>query len=644
MLRWLILSTLFVTNVLASLLSQELEDNDLWRRGRPSSVTTPTVYDSECVKDILILWDNSQSVGISSFQNSVVPFLKKLVNSAKLNVGTEGTHIGIITFSSEENTKTLLKIGEKTTPEELTSFLDSLDYDELMGERTYTGKAFQIANSTFNLASPLNHRPAIADVILLFTDGEPRARTHKQVAEQQNLADACSASLKTDKDVKIIGLAIGTEKVLARFRPYVKMWSSEGSLFTADVRELDNVLDQLVADTCKPAGDCGCDEIILDTTYTKTGGMVAVDWLQPTFTCTKNKPSYDVTITPKGTKPGITLFGKGKHTVTYRFTYSDAGRTRTLDCPVSITVAECGCESEQNTIEGVIGPNENTGLVQWNVPAPSCEARLIRPQLGGATVDMRRFGRGQHRVQYVYEHRNRGNTFQLTCDVNIRMEDCKCPVQRETVEGVIGPRQTTGVAKWKIPVPSCSAKLIKPRIFGTAPVFDTKRFREGDHREEYVYQHANGLQFTCGVNIKMTACRCPPTQTIGGKVTPGNRRGYVSWVKPMPQPCAVTEDRRNPRSTRGSFSVGQHKLTYRYTYAKNSLHSFDLECQVNIIIKGEFCGRTTYDPATYVCCCGKIHKKTAGYKCCGLEYYNTNMEQCCNPERAVLVLSEEQCP
>ena len=89
---------------------------------------------------------------------------------------------------------------------------------------------------------------------------------------------------------------------------------------------------------------------------------------------------------------------------------------------LSLLILECGCPSEQNTVEGVIGPNEITGLVQWNVPVPSCEARLIRPQLGGATVDERHFGRGQHTVQYVYEHRNSRNTFQLTCDVKIRME------------------------------------------------------------------------------------------------------------------------------------------------------------------------------------------------------------------------------
>ena len=107
---------------------------------------------------------------------------------------------------------------------------------------------------TFNKPSPLNHRPSIADVILIFTDGEPRARTRRLMAQQQQLADVCSASLKNDKDVKIIGLAMGKDRVLAQFLPHIEKWSTEGSLFTAEVSDLDNVLDQLVADTCKPAG------------------------------------------------------------------------------------------------------------------------------------------------------------------------------------------------------------------------------------------------------------------------------------------------------------------------------------------------------------------------------------------------------
>ena len=61
-------------------------------------------------------------------------------------MGEQGTQFGFITFSSKEQTKTLLNIGEKKTPAELEAWLDSLDYDDLKGPWTYTGEAFKIAN------------------------------------------------------------------------------------------------------------------------------------------------------------------------------------------------------------------------------------------------------------------------------------------------------------------------------------------------------------------------------------------------------------------------------------------------------------------------------------------------------------------
>ena len=101
----------------------------------------------------------------------------------------------------------------------------------------------------------MNHRPEIADVILLFTDGEPRARTRVLAAQQEQLAHDCASSLKT-RDVKVIGLAIGEDDVLAQFLPQIRTWSSPGSLFMTEFSALNNVLDQLVADACKPAGKC----------------------------------------------------------------------------------------------------------------------------------------------------------------------------------------------------------------------------------------------------------------------------------------------------------------------------------------------------------------------------------------------------
>ena len=119
---------------------------------------------SDCKKDILILWDNSVSVGKYNFRDVVLPFLIKLVNSTQLNVAKNGTHLGFITFSNENRTRTLLNIGtkNKTEAKDLISWLMKLNYKkDLEGNQTYTGKAFKLAN---DVSQP---KPCCFDYIFL---------------------------------------------------------------------------------------------------------------------------------------------------------------------------------------------------------------------------------------------------------------------------------------------------------------------------------------------------------------------------------------------------------------------------------------------------------------------------------------------
>ena len=75
-------------------------------------------------------------------------FLEGLINNRQLNVGPEGTHISMLSFSEESKTKVQLQFGEKTTKEELIEFIKSpkLDYDMLRGQTTRTGYALGLAN------------------------------------------------------------------------------------------------------------------------------------------------------------------------------------------------------------------------------------------------------------------------------------------------------------------------------------------------------------------------------------------------------------------------------------------------------------------------------------------------------------------
>ena len=93
-----------------------------------------------------IVWDNSWSVGTVFFKYEVRPFLKNLINSPQLNVGQDGTHIGILTFSTQARTRVLLELGELQSPVALNNYLDSLKYDDISGDGTRTGMALKIAD------------------------------------------------------------------------------------------------------------------------------------------------------------------------------------------------------------------------------------------------------------------------------------------------------------------------------------------------------------------------------------------------------------------------------------------------------------------------------------------------------------------
>ena len=135
----LLVLVLSLRGCLADYDEYDLQEFDSYRFSRTQ---TP---ENGCRKDILIMWDNSQSIGFANFL-VVKKFLKQLI--VKLNVSPEGTHLGFLTFSDKWKTRKLLDVGQIQDPKELSKRLDKYDYDlDLMGGETRTGKAFSIANS-----------------------------------------------------------------------------------------------------------------------------------------------------------------------------------------------------------------------------------------------------------------------------------------------------------------------------------------------------------------------------------------------------------------------------------------------------------------------------------------------------------------
>ncbi|CAB4016577.1 Hypothetical predicted protein [Paramuricea clavata] len=321
------------------------------------------------------------------------------------------------------------------------------------------------------------------------------------------------------------------------------------------------------------------------------------------------------------------LFTEGEHTVQYVYTHKSASNTFDITCDVNINMEACKCPPVQ-TFKEILRPDASKAFVTWQEPTPNCEVTL---ESSDSTAPDGLFTVGKHTRQYTYRHET---GFSMTCDVNIEVEACECPTQ--TVNGVIGPSRTQGLASWEIPEPTCPAH---PK----QPIPEPKGlFTEGEHTVQYVYTHksaSNTFDITCDVNINMEACKCPPVQTFQKTISPGESKAFVTWQEPTPN-CEVTLESSDSTAPDGLFTLG--KYTRQYTYHHEA--GFSMTCDVNIEVEGELCRGKAINPDTEVCCCGEVHRAQSGYKCCGVEYYNTLAHECCDETRANIVPKGERCP
>ena len=99
--------------------------------------------------------DTSYSIGQRDFDANVKSFLENLVKNLRLNVGSDGTHVGLILFSSAEKTNIKLRIGEIKAARQLGEYLDSLKYPSISGDHTRTELALRLAKSVRACTSKL---------------------------------------------------------------------------------------------------------------------------------------------------------------------------------------------------------------------------------------------------------------------------------------------------------------------------------------------------------------------------------------------------------------------------------------------------------------------------------------------------------
>lgn len=96
--------------------------------------------------------DTSNSVGLNHLTDEIKPFLIRLITSKKLNVGPNGTHLALLTFSDEKNTKMRFGFGEKKTTQDYVNYINKdLVWSKISGSLTMTGTGAKIANTQVGL-------------------------------------------------------------------------------------------------------------------------------------------------------------------------------------------------------------------------------------------------------------------------------------------------------------------------------------------------------------------------------------------------------------------------------------------------------------------------------------------------------------
>ena len=57
-----------------------------------------------------------------------------------------------------------------------------------------------------------------------------------------------------EKDITLVGLAVGNERTLRKFRDDMRQWSSEGKYFETSSDSLNTIINQLVSASCIDPG------------------------------------------------------------------------------------------------------------------------------------------------------------------------------------------------------------------------------------------------------------------------------------------------------------------------------------------------------------------------------------------------------
>lgn len=201
------------------------------------TVSTPGVSNctSQSVADVGFVIDASGSVGSDNFQKLLV-MMQNITD--RLDIGSAGTRVGVLRYSSKSRTKVVIPLGQHNTKAALKTAIENIGYTRGL---TYTAYAIDKAHSDLFADA----RPGVPRVMIVVTDGKSTTDYGRPL----------STAAQAVKDAGYTVFAIG---VSGAKLSELNLISSDPdqiySQFVANFQLLDTLTNQLVKMICTTSG------------------------------------------------------------------------------------------------------------------------------------------------------------------------------------------------------------------------------------------------------------------------------------------------------------------------------------------------------------------------------------------------------
>jgi len=156
-------------------------------------------------------------------------FVKEVIKG--FNVGFDATHVGAIIFSSSSYVKKVFGLGTYYGKNDIFKAIDDIQYPS---GGTYSGKALALAaNQLYTRRQDREDKP---NVCIVITDGKADDDIEGPANDLRR------------KETTIFAIGVGTNYDQAELE---KMAGNKRYVYTADFKDLDNVIEQIKLSACQ---------------------------------------------------------------------------------------------------------------------------------------------------------------------------------------------------------------------------------------------------------------------------------------------------------------------------------------------------------------------------------------------------------